>query len=245
MATRPLADLRKLYQNQLNAIRKEDLIQSILSAPEPVEDASHEVMSKLSALVIEVAEIRKSLTSPDNPINKQVQRLQEQVSRQQEVIARQQSFLEDIDRKLRECNLLLFGIPEEQESLGGVTTEDAKIQKVLTTICSSVGARSSRRFGKAGQRRRPILVTVASWEDRDAVLERTKRLKNAGETFERIFIKKDTHPAVREEWKRLKDAEKTEKEKPDNVGCNIYINYKEPQLIKDGEVIDKFNLTVF
>ncbi len=67
MDTRPLTDLRKLSQNQLNAIRKEDLIQSILSAPEPVEDASHEVMSKLSALIIEVAEIRKSLTSPDSP----------------------------------------------------------------------------------------------------------------------------------------------------------------------------------
>ena len=140
---------------------------------------------------------------------------------------------------------MLLGIPEEQESLGGAATEDAKIQKVLTTIGSSVSARSSRRLGKVGQRRRPILVTVASREDRDAVLERAKHLKEAGEIFRRIFIKKDTHPAVREEWKRLKNAEKTEKEKPDNIGCNIYINYKERQLIKDGEVIDKFNLMFF
>lgn len=245
MTTRPLADLRKLSQHQLNAIRKEDLIQSILSAPEPVENASHEMMSKLSALIAEVAEIRKSLTSPDNPVNKQVQQLKEQVARQQEVIVKQQRFLEDIDRKSRECNLVLLGVPEEQESLDGAITENAKIQKVFATAGSTVGTRSSRRLGKVGQRRRPILVTVASREDRDAVLQRAKHLKEAGEVFSRIYIKKDTHPAVREEWKRLKDAEKTEKEKPENIGCNIYINYKERQLIKDGEVIDKFNIMVF
>ncbi len=98
------------------------------------------------------------------------------------MIARQQRFLEDIDRKARECNLVLLGIPEEQESLDGATTEVAKIQKVLTTIGSSVGVRSFRRLGKRGQRRRPILVTVASRKDRDAVFERAKRLKNAGES---------------------------------------------------------------
>ena len=56
---------------------------------------------------------------------------------------------------------------------------------------------------------------------------------------------KDTHPVVREVWKRLKEAEKREKEKPENVGSNIYINYKERQLYKDGQVIDKFNLASF
>ena len=89
MATRQLADLQKLSQQQLEAIRKEELIQSILSAPEVVEDVNHEVASKLSALIVEVAEIRKSLASPDSPINKQVRLLQEQVAKQQDVIVRQ------------------------------------------------------------------------------------------------------------------------------------------------------------
>ena len=165
MATRQLADLQKFSQQQLKTMRKEELIQCILSAPEVVEDVSHEVASKLSALIVEVAEIRKSLTSPDSPINKQVRLLQEQVAKQQDVIVRQQRFLEDIDRKAGECNLMLLGIPEEQESLNGAVAEDAKIQKALTTIGSSVKAHSSRRLGKVGQRRRPILITVASRED--------------------------------------------------------------------------------
>lgn len=244
MALKPLAELRKMSQHQLNSIRKEDLIQSILSAPEP-DDANLAVVTQLTALIAEVADIKKALTSPDSAINRQVRELQDQVTKQQEVIARQQRFLEDIDRKARECNLVLLGIPEEQESLEGATTDAAKIQKVWTTTGSSVGVRTSRRLGRAGGRRRPVLVTVASREDRDAVLERAKHLKEAGETFKRIFVKKDTHPAVREEWKRLKDAEKTEKEKPENADCNIYINYKERQLYRDREVIDRFSLMSF
>lgn len=246
MATnmRPLAELRKLSQHQLNSVRKDELIQSILSAPEP-DDANLAVATQLTALIAEVADIKKALTSPDSAINRQVRDLQDQVNKQQEVIARQQRFLEDIDRKARECNLVLLGIPEEQESLEGATTDEDKIQKVWTTIGSTVGVETSRRLGRAGGRRRPILVAVASREDRDAVLERAKRLKEAGETFKRIFVKKDTHPAVREEWKRLKDAEKTEKEKPENAGCNIYMNYKERTLYKDNEVIDKFSLMSF
>ena len=108
-----------------------------------------------------------------------------------------------------------------------------------------MGVRASRRLGRAGGRRRPVLVTVVSLKDRDAVLERAIHLKGAGETFKRIFVKKDTHPAVREEWKRLKDAEKTEKEKNKNDGCNIYINYKERQLYRDREVIERFSLMSF
>ena len=59
-------------------------------------------------------------------------------------------------------------------------------------------------------RRRPILVTVASRCARDVVLEKAKVLKTSGDTL-KIYIKKDVHQAVRAEWKRLHDAEKTNK----------------------------------
>lgn len=242
---RSLTDLRKLSQHQLNSIRKEDLIQSILSAHDSEENGNHALVTQLTALTKEVAKLKEAFTSPDSNINKQMQDLQEQVTKQQEIITKQQRFLEDMDRKARECNMVLLGVPEEQETLQGASTDVAKIQKVWSTIGSSAGVRSSRRLGRPGGRRRPILVTVDSREVRDAVLERARGLKEAGESFKRIFIKKDTHPAVREEWKRLKEAEKREKEKPENVGNNIYIDYKERQLYKDGQVIDKFNLTCF
>lgn len=75
--------------------------------------------------------------------------------------------------------MVLFGIPELQASLGGASTDDAKIQNVFTTITSSVAVHSSRRPGRRG-RCRPILVSVASRRDCDAVLVHNKCLKKAG-----------------------------------------------------------------
>ena len=60
-----------------------------------------------------------------------------------------------------------------------------------------------------------------------------------------VCIKKDVHPSMRAEWRRLRDTEKTEKERPENVGCNIYLNTRERQLYKDGEVIDKWSVMGF
>ena len=77
------------------------------------------------------------------------------------------------------------------------------------------------------------------------MLDNANKLKTSGVMYSKIFIKKDTHPSIRAEWKRLRDAEKTEKERPENVGCNIHLNTRERHLYKDGEVIDRWNLMGF
>lgn len=62
--------------------------------------------------------------------------------------------------------------------------------------------------------------------DRDAVLDKTKALKTSGKEYEKIYVKKDTHPSIRVEWRRLFDAQKTEKERPENIGCNILYRHE-------------------
>ena len=65
---RPLVELRKLTQHQLNSIRKEELIQSILSTQESGEDGNYAIMTQLTALTKEVAQLKEALTSPDSNI---------------------------------------------------------------------------------------------------------------------------------------------------------------------------------
>ena len=60
------------------------------------------------------------------------------------------------------------------------------------------------------------------------------------DSYKKIYIKKDTHPGVRREWKRLKDAEEEEKKKATNVGCNIRLDYKERVLYRDNVIIDRW-----
>ena len=81
-----LAELRKLSQHQLNSIREEDLVQSILSTQES-EDRNDIVMTQLTALTAEVANFKKALTSDSN-INKQMRDLQELVIKQQQIITK-------------------------------------------------------------------------------------------------------------------------------------------------------------
>ena len=100
----------------------------------------------------------------------------------------------------------------------------------------------AKRLGNTAQhgRKRPILVRVRTRGDRDSVLSKAKDLKGAGDTFKTIYIKKDVHPAVRKEWARLSEAEKLEKEKPENQGVTIRLDTRERKLYKDDVVIDSW-----
>ena len=98
------------------------------------------------------------------------------------------------------------------------------------------------RLGKAeAGRNRPILAKVPSRAARDKILENTKELRAAGPAYRRISVKKDRHPAIRKEWKRLRGVETAEKGKPVNQGCTIRLDYKKREITRDGVVIDKWS----
>ncbi len=79
----------------------------------------------------------------------------------------------------------------------------------------------------------------------DNILQKTRQLKNAGGEFSRIYVKKDVHPNIRKEWKRLFDAEKMEKKRPENAGCEVRLDTGERKLYVDGNVIDSWNPQFF
>ena len=180
--------------------------------------------------------------------------MQCQIDKQAAIIGKQQNYLEMLDRKERERNLVFLGIPEEPEVLEEATTDDEKVRKILDLVRISLnGVLSQRRLGRsdnnqaingeAGPRRknRPILVIVKSKAERDNILDKAKALKNAGDVYRRIFIKKDVHPSVRNEWQRLRNVEKEEKERPENVGCVVYLDARQRKVFRDGVVIDSWN----
>ena len=117
--------------------------------------------------------------------------------------------------------MVVMGVPDDGESLEGETSDEGKLQKIWSKIGETVSVDSYRRLGRneTGGRKRPILVTLSSRAAIDKVLDKTKRLKEAGAPYERIFVKKDVHSSVRNEWKRLRDVEAAEKGRPENVGC--------------------------
>lgn len=242
-----LSDLKKMQRNQLSRMTKEDLIESILTAPAANDGQLLEVTNKLHTLVTEVAELRKAVVAPDSGINKRINELQTQVNKQAEIISKQQLYFEYLDRKERENNIIITGVPDENATLDGATSEGDKLNKIWSKVEVNEDILSHRRLGATGRDNwcRPILLTVTNKETRDRILEKAKQLKQAGRVYEKIFIKKDVHPSIRKEWKRLHDAERTEKERPENVGCVIHLDRKERKLYRDGVVIDSWNQLSF
>lgn len=243
---RTLNELQQMQRNQLTRINKDELVDILVAAQPQDNNTSQAILDRLAELMAEVATLKQAVMSPDSAIiNKKVEELQQQVNTQSTIIAKQQRYLESLDRKERECNLIVMGVPEHHEALDGATTDQGKITKVWEAARATCRVKSVRRLGKPtsagqGERRRPILVTVKSQEERDATLAVAKHLMSAGERYKKVFIKKDVHPSVREEWKRLKESEKNERERPENVGCNISLNVRERKLYKDGLVIDEW-----
>ena len=135
--------------------------------------------------------------------------------------------MEELDARDRECNLSVTGVPDGQESLAGMTNDMDKCKHVLEIVEASDIKIDASRLGAFDQdRARTILVRTSYRAERDRVLEKTKKLKDAGEPFKDIYIKKDVHPSVRREWSRLREAEKAECEKPNNQGCDIRFDTK-------------------
>lgn len=115
-------------------------------------------------------------------------------------------------------------------------------KRVLEMVGAGGIPRAVRRLGASsrGQRRRPILVTLASQDKRDTVRDKVKRLKTCEDPYKNIYIKKDVHPSVHAEWKRLRETEQRERELPENIRCNIQFNATERRLYKDRMVIDQW-----
>lgn len=99
---------------------------------------------------------------------------------------------------------MTLGVPDDQESLEGATS-DNKIHKIWTILGVHHEIRSHRRHGNqsaqaGGGRKHPILVTVSTRNIPDEILEKARQMKSSGEKLQKIYIKKDVYPSVREEW---------------------------------------------
>ena len=246
---RPISELRKLSRAQIARLNKDDLVESILTSPEQeAENSQLATLSEtLNALRDEVAQLKKALTAPDSIVNKKFAELQAQVDQQATIIEKQQQFMEMIDRKEREKNLVVLGLPDENESLQGATEDADKIKKVWEKIGADQDQiESCRRLGvRRGSRPRPLLIIMKTRNAKDNVLGNAKAVKNAGDSFDKVYVKKDLHPSVRAEWKRLRDAEEKEKQRPENAGCEIRLDTREKKLYRDNVVIDTWRPKFF
>ena len=175
-----LEDLLKLSRTQKNALHKAEILDILESSNLPGGDQTA-VLTSISNLTTEIINLKKLLNENQETSRKQVDELRQQVSKQNQVIAKQQQFLEQLDRKERECNLVILGVPDDHETLEGATTDEEKLKKVWEKAGIICEIESTKRLGQQGDtpRRCPVLAVVGSQMNRDTALEKAKTLKSA------------------------------------------------------------------
>lgn len=167
--------------------------------------------------------------------------LRNQMAKQAEVIKQHQIFLERVDQKERAPNLLMLGIDEDS------TPDEGKAMQIIEKLSDNtreeIRIEKTKRLGApAGGKKRPLLVMLVNASDRDDLVERARNRRDLGEG---VRVKKDSHPAVRAEWKRLFEQKEAEEKKAENAGCTITLDMRKRQLLRDGQVIDSWCQQLF
>ena len=185
-------------------------------------------------------------------LNAEIVQLKSENKKLMSVVTEQQKFLTRIDTQSRKRNVIITGILEDTplESDSGVAVNDReKADKVFDCIgCADIVITEMERLGKyqqTGTATRPLKVTLADSEQRWRVLRNSKKLKEAGRAFRKVFVKKDLDPATRKELSRLRDVVKSEKAKPENAGKIVLLEGKERRVLVDGLEVDRFKFQPF
>ena len=106
---------------------------------------------------------------------------------------------ENNDKKGRECNFVVAGIDEEKEDA------DKEIEDMLAFLDVTVEVSGIRRMGKDKQdgKTRPVWVRVDSKKERNAVLEKAKKLRD-DDRWKNVYINRDMTEAERKEAYNLR-----------------------------------------
>ena len=190
--------------------------------------------------------VKAELRAADNNL------LQEDLRKVTMAVHEHQKYLESVEAKKRELNLIMTGVPENDMIVNGarLSTDEEKCTAVLQAVgeTSSV-VRAISRLGKepnsGGGHPRFVKLQLESSECRGRILKKSKNLKEAGPSFSKIYIKKDMHPMINREFQRLKKVTKEEKEKPENQGREVRYDHEKRQVLVDGVVVDEFHPTFF
>ena len=192
-----LEEYSKLTRSQKGALPKQELIDILNTAESSPNSDLQLLINNVANLTAQITKLTQSLTDYQVSTTKQIEDLRKQLRnqdevnvKQSEVIAKQQKYLEQIDRKERECNIVILGVPEDGAPLDDATNDCDKVKKIWNAAGITTETKSLSRLGQPDDdKKRPILVVVPSRGDRDSVLVKAKEMNKAGDVYKYIYIK--------------------------------------------------------
>ncbi|XP_061724979.1 uncharacterized protein LOC133530935 [Cydia pomonella] len=125
----------------------------------------------------------------------------------------QENQIEQIERRLRQRNIVLFGLEEQERSYFDLETNVLRtINNTMQVQCYETDIESVRRLGKKGGNVRPVIITFATLGRKIQVLRKKKSLEGTN-----YYIKEDFTGKVLEKRKELQEEAKKERDKGNKV----------------------------
>ena len=228
--------VRAMAPGEINKMTNSQLkkaLATLINADASQQPSNNDLLDEIRSLKDEV----KAMAGIKQKVDELSERLDQAYYN---IITQQQS----LDKKERRNNLIITGVSEEVDVIGNTDVE--KVQNVIKAtgyqLTSDPASWEIKRLGRENERKkRPLLVVVGDGHQRNEILRKAKNLKSIEGLVSSVYVKKDVHPAVRKEMARLRQREKDEKEKPENVGVTIVFDWKKRVLLREGSIIDKFS----
>ena len=152
------------YAHELEVHDERDKEEDTTRPSSDTDHTLHQILKELRAMRQERAEDQQ-----------EVRQLRQECYDLRAVIAQQQRFTEQLDARDRECNLIVTGVPDGQESLAGMTNDMDKCKHILEIVEASDIKIAVSRLGAFDQdRARPILVKTSCRAERDRFWRRPR-----------------------------------------------------------------------
>lgn len=245
-------ELRALSKKDLKTFNKADLVDIILATivttGKPPEGIECDTAQSLAGHIIESKQDIKQIKADQADMirfiriySEKVEEFTLRVNSLEDMIFQQNMLIEQLDYKHRSKDLVINEVPEtswlecndDKEKVGKIFNKlapcDDEIRKTPLNF-------SVKRLGlpRTDGTKRPILVRLDSQSHRNLLISKSK-VSGRMVQFPNIKLKKDQHPAIKREWKRLYDLERSEMEKS-NEG--LVFDKQKRRILRDGETLD-------
>ena len=232
-----LEQYREMTAVQRKRLKKDNLLTLLDESIEnnPVEQKLDEILREL-----------KSVNDKWEKCDAEIKRVDQVVDNHSKILSAQQRFMESLDAEKRAKHLIILGLKEDGEG-----TDLEKFQDIITVIGlnpENIKAESIERLGTRDEnepnRTRPIKISLEKSQMRYEILKKSNKLRDQaeGSIYRKIFLKKDVHPDIRAEEKRLYEVFKAERDKPENVGKEVLFDRKTRVVTVNADVVDRFKL---
>ena len=174
-------------------------------------------------------------------LEKKCETYEENIDNLKAIVSKQQITISSIDQDKREKNIIISGMNEDIIEYNDTKyeTDIAKIDILLEILGVTIpDGYEALRIGKQHPNyHRIIKMNVHSKHSRDTIMNVTKKLKDVGPPWDKIYLKKDLHPAMIQENNRLRFKLKKLKSLEENNGKNVKI--EKGKLKIDNVIVDQ------